>query len=68
LLFRDRPIIKKVEKKKSVVLQCAVQGQQVIFFRSFNEHVVKISCIQIFSIKIFREFIFMSGENSVNII
>ena len=29
-VIRERPIIKKVEKKKSVVLQCAVQGSQDI--------------------------------------
>ncbi len=35
--FRERPIIKKVEKKKSVVLQCAVQGNQEIEVQWFKE-------------------------------
>merc|ERR1712142_947813 len=33
----DRPIVKKVEKKKSVVLQCAVQGTQDIDVQWFKE-------------------------------
>merc|ERR1711962_1121886 len=36
-VIRDRPIIKKVEKKKSVVLQCAVQGSQEIDVQWFKE-------------------------------
>merc|ERR1712240_552488 len=36
-VIRERPIIKKVEKKKSVVLQCAVQGQQDIEVAWFKE-------------------------------
>merc|ERR1712107_24528 len=36
-VIRDRPIIKKVEKKKSVVLQCAVQGSQDIDVQWFKE-------------------------------
>ena len=35
-VIRERPIIKKVEKKKSVVLQCAVQGQQDIQVRTYS--------------------------------
>ena len=37
LFYRERPIIKKVEKKKSVVLQCAVQGNQEIEVQWFKE-------------------------------
>merc|ERR1711972_13390 len=33
-VIRERPIIKKVEKKKSVVLQCAVQGSQELVAKS----------------------------------
>merc|ERR1711962_926742 len=36
-VIRKRPIIKKVEKKKSVVLQCAVQGSQDIDVQWFKE-------------------------------
>merc|ERR1712106_62703 len=36
-VIRERPIIKKVEKKKSVVLQCAVQGTQDIDVQWFKE-------------------------------
>ena len=36
-VIRERPIIKKVEKKKSVVLQCAVQGSQDIDVQWFKE-------------------------------
>merc|ERR1711872_1189828 len=36
-VIRDRPIVKKVEKKKSVVLQCAVQGTQDIDVQWFKE-------------------------------
>merc|ERR1712038_589773 len=36
-VIRERPIVKKVEKKKSVVLQCAVQGTQDIDVQWFNE-------------------------------
>jgi hypothetical protein len=36
-VIRERPIIKKVEKKKSVVLQCAVQGSQDIEVQWFKE-------------------------------
>merc|ERR1712212_57371 len=35
-IIRERPIIKKVEKKKSVVLQCAVQGTQEIDVQWFK--------------------------------
>merc|ERR1712098_816802 len=36
-VIRERPIVKKVEKKKSVVLQCAVQGTQDIDVQWFKE-------------------------------
>ena len=36
-VVRERPIVKKVEKKKSVVLQCAVQGTQDIDVQWFKE-------------------------------
>ena len=36
-VIRDRPIVKKVEKKKSAVLQCAVQGTQNIDVQWFKE-------------------------------
>ena len=36
-VIRDRPIVKKVEKKKSAVLQCAVQGTQNIDVQCFKE-------------------------------
>merc|ERR1712039_684640 len=36
-VIRERPIVKKVEKKKSVVLQCAVQGSQDIDVQWFKE-------------------------------
>ena len=36
-MVRERPIVKKVEKKKSVVLQCAVQGTQDIDVQWFKE-------------------------------
>merc|ERR1719211_618120 len=36
-VIRERPIAKKVEKKKSVVLQCAVQGTQDIDVQWFKE-------------------------------
>merc|ERR1712121_465940 len=36
-IIRERPIVKKVEKKKSVVLQCAVQGSQDIDVQWFKE-------------------------------
>merc|ERR1712015_207396 len=36
-IIRERPIIKKVEKKKSVVLQCAVQGNQDIDVQWYKE-------------------------------
>merc|ERR1712079_467748 len=36
-VIRERPIVKKVEKKKSVVLQCAVQGAQDIDVQWFKE-------------------------------
>ena len=36
-VIRERPIIRKVEKKKSVVLQCAVQGSQDIEVQWFKE-------------------------------
>ena len=36
-VIRDRPIVKKVEKKKSAVLQCAVQGTQDIDVQWFKE-------------------------------
>merc|ERR1712179_102199 len=36
-IIRERPVIKKVEKKKSVVLQCAVQGSQDIDVQWFKE-------------------------------
>merc|ERR1711994_322130 len=35
-IIRERPIIKKAEKKKSVVLQCAVQGTQEIDVQWFK--------------------------------
>merc|ERR1711979_94756 len=42
-VIRERPIIKKVEKKKSVVLQCAVQGSQDIDVQWFKEgHAIKV--------------------------
>merc|ERR1711936_905142 len=36
-VIRERPIVKKVEKKKSVVLQCAVQSSQDIDVQWFKE-------------------------------
>merc|ERR1712223_462145 len=36
-VIRERPIVKKVEKKKSVVLQCAVQGTQDIDVKWYKE-------------------------------
>merc|ERR1712079_558590 len=36
-VIRERPIVKKVVKKKSVVLQCAVQGTQDIDVQWFKE-------------------------------
>merc|ERR1711915_455002 len=42
-VIRERPIIKKVEKKKSVVLQCAVQGSQDIDVQWFKEgHAIQL--------------------------
>merc|ERR1712029_137940 len=36
-VVRERPMVKKVEKKKSVVLQCAVQGTQDIDVKWYKE-------------------------------
>merc|ERR1712066_308834 len=36
-VVRERPIVKKVEKKKSVVLQCTVQGTQDVDVQWFKE-------------------------------
>lgn len=36
-VIRERPIIKKVEKKKSVILQCTVQGQKDLDVKWFKE-------------------------------
>ena len=36
ILFRDKPTVTKVEKKKSVVLQCAVQGNEDIEVQWFK--------------------------------
>merc|ERR1712111_308022 len=36
-VVRERPMVKKVEKKKSVVLQCAVQGPQDIDVKWYKE-------------------------------
>ena len=40
-VIRERPIIKRVEKKKSIVLQCAVAAEQDIEVQWFKEGQVR---------------------------